>query len=85
MLKRVDKITKVAPGFSNYPEKIRRELITRFGCDGTKGNFFIESECSEDIIKKIRDLISSEDGMYRVYKMWYSEPIKSWRLVFGYE
>lgn len=85
MLKRVNKIKRVAPGFESYPKNIRIKLITEFGCDGVKGNFIIENEYPEVLIKKIRDFISSQDGMFRVYKIWFNENIKRWRLVFGYE
>jgi len=85
MLKRVEKIQRVAPGFGSYPDEMAKELRTKFNCNGAKGNFEIEGEYPEGLIKTIRDFISSEDGMFKVYKMWYSEPIKRWRLVFGYE
>ena len=81
----VEKIKRVASGFDSYPESIRKELLTRFGCDGSKGNFIIEGQYHNDLIKEIRDFISSNDGMFRVYKLWYCRITNKWRLVYGYE
>jgi hypothetical protein len=82
-MKRVEKITRLVTGNNPYPEIMRKELIKRFGCDGQNGNFIINGEYPHSLIITIGHFISKHHGKLDQYKMWYSEPIKSWRLVFG--
>jgi hypothetical protein len=82
---RVDKVSKPAKGFGSYPKEINDELIKRFGCNGSKGNFEINGEYHHGLICSIGRFISQCDGMYQEYQLWFSEPINSWRLVFGYK
>lgn len=82
-MQRVEKITNAITGNNPYPEIMRKELIERFGCDGQNGNFIINGEYPDALIRTIGHFISEHDGKLNQYQMWYSEPIKSWRLVFG--
>ena len=82
-LKRVDKVEKLVRGFDPYSRDLEVELFSKYGCKGSKGNFCLDNKPSEEEIKKIRDLISEQDGMLKEYMLWWCEPINNWRLVFG--
>ena len=82
-MKKVEKIKKPLNVWNPYPSAIKRELIQRFGCDGTGGNFIIDGEYPDSLIKTIGSFISKHDGSLTEYQIWFSEPIQKWRLVFG--
>lgn len=82
-MQKVNKINNAIVGNNPYTEKMKRELIERFGCDGQNGNFTIEGEYSHSLIENIGQFLSEIHGKLNQYQIWYSKPINSWRLVFG--
>lgn len=82
-MQKVEKINNAIVGNNPYSETMKRELIDRFGCDGQNGNFIINGEYPHSLIQTIGQFLSEVHGKLNQYQMWYSEPIKSWRLVFG--
>ena len=82
-MKRVNKVNKCITGWNPYPDNVRQELLDRFGCRGENANFEIEGEYPDALVRSIGKYLSEFHGILTEYQLWYSEPIKCWRLVYG--
>lgn len=82
-MKRVEKVTRLITEYNSYSQKMRKKLIERFECDGKNGNFIIEGEYPDSLIREIGLYLSEQHGILNQYQMWFSGPIQKWRLVFG--
>lgn len=71
----------------NWREKVedketKNNLYKIHQCSGFRGNYRLNEKPTIKDIEKIRDLISKYFGTLTYYQLWFSRPIKSWRLVF---
>jgi hypothetical protein len=68
-----------------YDQEINIKLFSLGIKSGVCGNFELDKKISEKEIEQVADIISGFDGRYSYFKLWYSTPIESYRLVFGYK